>query len=68
MLDALEEAFDLTPGSMAEARDVLREYGNMSAVTVLFVLQRMMRRGLAGRHLMSALGPGFSAGFQIIEG
>jgi len=68
VLDALEEAFDLTPGSMAEARDVLREYGNMSAVTVLFVLQRMMRRGLAGRHLMSALGPGFSAGFQIIEG
>jgi alkylresorcinol/alkylpyrone synthase len=35
---------------------------------VLFVLQRMMRDGLAGRHLMSALGPGFSAGFQIIEG
>jgi hypothetical protein len=32
------------------------------------VLQRMIRDGLGGRHLMSALGPGFSAGFQIIEG
>ncbi len=68
VLDALEQAFDLAPGTMAEAREVLRDYGNMSAVTVLFVLQRMMARGLAGRHLMSALGPGFSAGFQLIEG
>jgi len=68
VLDALEQAFELAPGTMAEARSVLRDYGNMSAVTVLFVLQRMMQRGLAGRHLMSALGPGFSAGFQILEG
>jgi alkylresorcinol/alkylpyrone synthase len=45
----------------------LRDYGNMSAATVLFVLRRMMEQGLAGRHLMSALGPGFSAGFQILE-
>jgi alkylresorcinol/alkylpyrone synthase len=67
VLDALEDAFDLAPGTMQEAREVLREHGNMSAVTVLFVLQRMLRRGLAGRHLMTALGPGFTAGFQILE-
>ncbi|GAB2175826.1 type III polyketide synthase [Dongia sp. agr-C8] len=67
VLDALEEAFDLEAGAMQEARDVLREHGNMSAVTVLFVLQRMLRRGLAGRQLMTALGPGFTAGFQILE-
>jgi alkylresorcinol/alkylpyrone synthase len=68
VLDALEQAFDLPPGAMAEAREVLRDYGNMSAVTVLFVLQLLIQRGLSGRHLLSALGPGFSAGFQIIEG
>jgi alkylresorcinol/alkylpyrone synthase len=67
VLDALEAAFELVAGSMQEARDVLREHGNMSAVTVLFVLQRMLKRGLAGRHLMTALGPGFTAGFQILE-
>jgi alkylresorcinol/alkylpyrone synthase len=67
VLDALEQAFGLAPGSMQAAREVLREYGNMSAVTVLFVLRRMMEQGLAGRHLMTALGPGFSAGFQILE-
>jgi alkylresorcinol/alkylpyrone synthase len=67
VLDALEETFELEPGAMLEARDVLREHGNMSAVTVLFVLQRMLKRGLAGRHLMTALGPGFTAGFQVLE-
>jgi alkylresorcinol/alkylpyrone synthase len=67
VVDALEQAFDLPPGAMQAARYVLRDYGNMSAVTVLFVLRRMMEQGVAGRHLMTALGPGFSAGFQILE-
>jgi alkylresorcinol/alkylpyrone synthase len=67
VLDALEDAFDLGPGSLADARAVLREHGNMSAVTVLFVLERMRRRGLSGRYLMTALGPGFTAGFQVLE-
>jgi len=67
VLEALEEVFDLAPGALVAAREVLRDYGNMSAATVLFVLRRMMEQGLAGRHLMSALGPGFSAGFQILE-
>ncbi len=67
VLDALEDSFDLPRGAMTVARDVLRDYGNMSAVTVLFVLQRMLEAGLSGRYLMSALGPGFTAGFQLID-
>jgi alkylresorcinol/alkylpyrone synthase len=67
VLDALEQTFGLEPGTMRAAREVLREHGNMSAVTVLFVLQRMLSAGIAGRHLMSALGPGFSAGFLVVE-
>jgi alkylresorcinol/alkylpyrone synthase len=67
VLDALEEVFGLEPGGMRDARDILSEYGNMSGATVLFVLQRQMQRGLAGRQLMTALGPGFSIGFQLLE-
>jgi alkylresorcinol/alkylpyrone synthase len=52
---------------MAEARTVLRDYGNMSAATVLFVLERMLSRGRPGRWLMSALGPGFTVGFQVLS-
>jgi alkylresorcinol/alkylpyrone synthase len=67
VLDALEDIFDLPRGDMSAARHVLQNYGNMSAVTVIFVLQQMMQAGLQGRYLMSALGPGFSAGFQVLE-
>lgn len=66
VLNALEDAFDLPENSLVEARSVLRDYGNMSAATVLFVLERILRRGRAGRYLMSALGPGFTAGFQVL--
>jgi alkylresorcinol/alkylpyrone synthase len=67
VLTALEEAFRLSKGALAEARGVLRDYGNMSAATVMFVLERMLRQGVTGRMLVTALGPGFSAGFQLLE-
>jgi len=65
---ALEEAFELQTGALRDCREVLREYGNMSAATVMFVLKRIIDRAPRGRHLMSALGPGFTAAFQIVEG
>ncbi|HUZ71660.1 MAG TPA: 3-oxoacyl-[acyl-carrier-protein] synthase III C-terminal domain-containing protein [Stellaceae bacterium] len=67
VITALEAAYGLAEGTLAEARDVLREYGNMSAVTVLFVLERMLAAAPAGRMLLTALGPGFSAGFLVLE-
>lgn len=67
VLDALETVFGLPSGGMADARAVLRDHGNMSAVTVLFVLERMLAKGLRGRHLMSALGPGFTAAFLLLD-
>ena len=67
VIAALEAAFALAEGTLDDARSVLRDFGNMSAATVLFVLERALRRGLSGRLLMTALGPGFSSGFQLIE-
>lgn len=67
VLTALEEVFDLPNGGLAEARAVLRDYGNMSAATLLFVLERVLLKGLSGRQLLSALGPGFTAGFALLE-
>lgn len=71
VIDALEEAFAMPAGGMEDSRAVLREYGNMSAVTVMFVLQRAMRRGAlsngnARYALMTAMGPGFTAGFVLL--
>ena len=67
VLDALEAVFGLAPGAMTDARAVLRDYGNMSAATVMFVIERALARGLRGRHLVSSLGPGFTAGFLLLE-
>ena len=65
VIDALEHVF--AAGPMTHARHVLRDYGNMSAVTVLFVLARAVAAGDRGRHLMTALGPGFTAGFLLLD-
>jgi alkylresorcinol/alkylpyrone synthase len=67
VLTALEEAFGLAAGALVDARGVLRDFGNMSAATVLFVLERALRAGVSGRLLMTTLGPGFTAGFQLVE-
>jgi alkylresorcinol/alkylpyrone synthase len=67
VLDALESAFRLEKGALVESREVLCDYGNMSAATVLFVLARMNWREKARRTLLSALGPGFSATFLMLE-
>jgi len=68
VLDALEDAFGIARGALEESRSVLRDFGNMSAVTALFVLARMDWRDRARRTLMTALGPGFSAVFLMIGG
>jgi alkylresorcinol/alkylpyrone synthase len=67
VIEALEEAFGLAPGAMNHGRDVLREFGNMSAATIMFVLQRTLAAAAEGRKLLSALGPGFTAGFLVLE-
>ncbi len=68
VLDALEDAFGIARGALCKSRGVLRDYGNMSAATVLFVLERLNWRDPSARHLMTALGPGFSAVFLMIGG
>jgi alkylresorcinol/alkylpyrone synthase len=72
VIAALEHAFGLGQGALVEARAVLRDYGNMSAATVMFVLERMLAKARATgarweRALMNALGPGFTAGFLVID-
>jgi alkylresorcinol/alkylpyrone synthase len=67
VIDALEDCFDLPPRSMKAARDILRRHGNMSSVTVLFVLQETLAQGAHGRHLLTALGPGFTAAMLLMD-
>jgi alkylresorcinol/alkylpyrone synthase len=67
VVDALEQCFDLAPGALADARDVLRAHGNMSAATVLFVLRAALDGGVRGRCLLTTLGPGFTAAMMTMD-
>ncbi|MGI8866218.1 MAG: type III polyketide synthase [Rubrobacteraceae bacterium] len=64
VLDAFEEVLDLPPGDLTFSRGVLRDHGNMSSVTVLFILERFLNGGEyapGDLGVLSAMGPGFSA-------
>ncbi len=67
VLDAIETALELQKGTLRDEREVLRGHGNMSAPSVLFVLDRVLKRGLRGSAVLSALGPGFTASFLALE-
>ncbi len=64
VIDAYQNALSLDSGRMAQARTVLRDFGNMSAPTVLFVLKQTLANGSVSPGdygVLTALGPGFSA-------
>jgi alkylresorcinol/alkylpyrone synthase len=67
VLDALETCFELPQGALNHARNVLRQHGNMSAATVLFVLKETLEAHATGPQLMTTLGPGFTAGMMVVE-
>jgi alkylresorcinol/alkylpyrone synthase len=61
VVNAIERSLTLHQGSLDHERAVLAEYGNMSAPTVLFVLERVLQAEPAGRLALLSLGPGFTA-------
>ncbi len=58
---AIETALALDQGTLEHERQVIADYGNMSAPTLLFILERAIAKGLPARSLLTALGPGFTA-------
>ncbi len=65
ILDAVERAFALPVAALQPSRDVLRDYGNMSSATLMFVLAGMIAGRVAGgaaqQGLALAFGPGLAA-------
>lgn len=65
VVDALADYFG---DDLATTRAVLRDYGNMSSPTVLFVLKALLDAGpLAGPTLLTALGPGFTGALGLVR-
>lgn len=70
ILDYLQEALGLTDAEVGFARQVLRRYGNMSSVTIFFVLDEIMRQGhpQPGDYaLLQGFGPGLTVELCLIQ-
>ncbi len=67
VIEALETYFDHLPGGLPATRDILAQYGNMSAPTVHFVMQELLQQGGNGPLLLTALGPGFTGALGLLE-
>ena len=60
ILDAVEGALHLAPDALATSRSVLRDFGNMSSATLMFVLARLLHVRVE-RGVALAFGPGLAA-------
>ena len=80
ILDKIEDVLQLEPGKLEASRQVLREYGNMSGATIVFVLdelrrRRRRRREEEGDHdhqlpelgVMMAFGPGITIETMVLR-
>jgi len=67
VLDTAQDVLGLSKHDLAHSWEVLREYGNMSSATALFILERGLRTHSGGPKLLAAFGPGFSAYFIAID-
>lgn len=71
ILEAIEQALNLTPHDNRFAYGVLRRYGNLSSATVLFVLKNLLDEltpADAGRSVLScAFGPGLTLESAVLE-
>ncbi len=68
VIDAYTEALGLERGDLGFTRDVLENFGNMSSVTVFYVMEKFIREGFKnGFGLMLSLGPGFSSEMVLLD-
>ncbi|MET0373114.1 MAG: type III polyketide synthase [Rhizorhabdus sp.] len=66
ILDAVDRSLDLPADALDASRSVLRDFGNMSSATLMFVLARIMAAGVQPEAGMAlAFGPGLAVeGFR----
>ena len=69
IVQTVEALFGSLGKNIDDTKEVLKRYGNMSSVTVLYVLEQFLGRDIkAGdKGLMLSFGPGFSAQRVLLE-
>jgi predicted naringenin-chalcone synthase len=71
ILDALQEGLQLSEAMMLPSRTVLKNYGNMSSASILFVLKELLRSTSVKKNDLCcavAFGPGLSMEMALLKG
>jgi predicted naringenin-chalcone synthase len=66
IVSAVENALGLSKSATRASREVLRQCGNMSSPTLLFVLEQLMSAGAARPCVMLSFGPGLVAEAALV--
>jgi predicted naringenin-chalcone synthase len=69
ILDSLHKGLQLTDDEMEPSRTILDNYGNLSSVSILFVLKELMKKELERGELVCAIafGPGLSMELALFK-
>lgn len=69
ILDKVEQGLGLPDDALAASRSVLRDYGNMSSASILFVLERLLKLPTAGARPIAAMafGPGLTVELALLR-
>ena len=69
IVQTVSDLFGNLGKNIDDTREVLRLYGNMSSVTVLYVLERFLKKDIpkGDQGIMLSFGPGFSAQRILLE-
>lgn len=69
ILDQIQKSL-CTENNLAESREIMRQYGNMSSVTILFVLEKILKWSVRDEKenvFVMAFGPGLTAETALME-
>ncbi|WP_146340609.1 type III polyketide synthase [Nesterenkonia sp. NBAIMH1] len=68
VLDRVEKGLELSPEALDSSRSVLRDYGNMSSATILFILRRIMEQPTPSAPIAAlAFGPGLTVESALLH-
>ena len=66
IIDAYKKIFKNNK-TILESQEILSRFGNVSSVSVLLVLNQIIKKNYSGNFLMAALGPGFTSGLSNMK-
>jgi predicted naringenin-chalcone synthase len=67
ILEKIEQALGISHERLQASYGILREFGNMSSATIMFVLRRILESAETGRIFAAAFGPGLTIECGYLE-